>query len=164
MTDHLVTMLFKKSIRCSVALVSSILLPALLLSASCATGKRSVASEPTDAASPSSIEEAWGIRIVALRLAAEGHMLDFRYQVTDPDKARSLLARKIHPYVIDEASGTRLTVPSAPKVGSLRQKTEMPETGKVYFILFSNAAKFVKRGNTVTVVVGDFKAENIVVE
>jgi hypothetical protein len=57
-------------------------------------------------------------------------------------------------------------VPSAGKVGPLRQtvRSGKPEANRNYFILFANPGKYVKPGNKVTVVIGDFKAEDIVVE
>jgi len=61
-----------------------------------------------------------GIEVKGLRLSAAGYMLDFRYRVLDPVKAAPLLERKIQPYLLDEASGARLAVPDAPKVGRLR--------------------------------------------
>jgi hypothetical protein len=49
------------------------------------------------------------------------------------------------------------------KVGLLRSKGK-PEAGRDYFILFGNTGGVVKKGNMVTVVIGDFKVENLVVE
>jgi hypothetical protein len=39
-----------------------------------------------------------------------------------------------------------------------------PKADRQYVVLFSNLNKIVKRGNKVTVVIGDFKAENLTVE
>ena len=112
----------------------------------------------------SCIEGKWGINIVAIRLSAKGYMLDFRYKVVDPKKSLPIFDPKINPYIIDQASGAKCFVPSAPKTGSLRQKTRNPETNRDYFILFSNPGRLVKAGNKVTLVIGDFKAENLTVE
>ncbi len=112
---------------------------------------------------PTSAEEEWGLRIEAVRLTGAGNLLDFRYRVIDPKKVSPLLDRHAKPYLIDQASGVKLTVPNMPKVGSLRAKGK-PETDRVYFILFGNSKGWVKKGSRVTVVVGDFKAENLVVE
>lgn len=81
----------------------------------------------------------------------------------DPDKCSSLFTRQIKPYPIDQASSTKLLVPNPPKVGALRQ-TRKPEANRNYFIIFGNPGGYVKKGNKVTVVIGDFKAENLVVE
>jgi len=108
-------------------------------------------------------EEKWGIKILSLRLSANGYILDFRYSLIDPKKAAPLFDIRNKPYLIDQASGVKCYVPKAPKVGSLRT-TKNPIPGKNYFILFGNPGKFIKVGNKVTVVVGDFKAENLTVE
>jgi len=111
----------------------------------------------------SCIEEKWGIKILSLRVSANGYILDFRYRLIDPKKAAPLFDIKNKPYLIDQASGVKCYVPKGPKVGSLRTtKNSMPN--KNYFILFGNPGKFIKAGNKVTVVVGDFKAENLIVE
>ncbi len=111
-----------------------------------------------------SIEEKWGIRVLNIRQSANGYMLDFRYRVLDPDKASHLFNRKEKPYLIDQESGARFMVPSSPKIGPLRQTSLKPIANRNYFILFANPGKYVKVGNKVTVVIGEFRAENLVVE
>lgn len=111
-----------------------------------------------------SAEETWGIKVVAVRLTANGTMLDFRYQVLDPGKALPLFSREIKPYLVDEATGTEFAVPDLPKVGAVRSKTRDPVAGQEHFILFVNPNGFVKAGNKVTVVIGNFKKANLVVE
>jgi len=110
-----------------------------------------------------SIEEKWGIRILGVRAAAGGSMLDFRYRVLDVTKAAPFFDRKTKPYLIDAKSGARLVVPSSSKLGSLRQTPKFPVPNKNYFVLFANPG-VVKPGGKVTVVIGDFRAENLVVE
>jgi len=129
----------------------------------------SLASQPEQPAGdlsqpPSNLEEQWGIQAVSLRQTAHGHLLDFRYRVLDPQKAATLLRRQNKPYLIDEATGNKLPVPSMPKIGALRQSALTPEAGKVYFVMFQNPNGFVKPGSKVTVVIGDFKAEHLVVD
>jgi hypothetical protein len=110
------------------------------------------------------LEEKWGIRPESLRLSAAGHMLDFRYRVTDPKKAIKIM-KDPNPttYLLDQASKVKLAVPSTPKIGSLRQTDMDPKAGRIYFSLFSNPGGLVKAGNKVTVVIGEFRAENLVV-
>ena len=139
----------------------------LLLAIGCATSPEKSESENAPMKTEAvSLEEKWGIRIEAIRLSAGGYMLDFRYRVIDPDKAVLLTDPKIKPYLIDEASGARFMVPSGGKVGPLRSsfKSGAPEPGRIYFILFANPGKYVKQGNKVTVVIGDFKVENLTVQ
>jgi len=113
---------------------------------------------------PLNREEELGIQVLSIRESAAGHMLDLRYRVKDPEKASLVLSAQMKPYLIDQGSGTRLSVPNMPKMGSLRQKSRQPEADRVYFILFANPGKLVKPGNKVTVVFGDVSIENLVVE
>ncbi len=104
----------------------------------------------------------WGIEVNALRLSANGNMLDFRYRVIDPEKAAILGSAKIKPVLIDQESGAQLHVPSMPKVGQLRS-TQRLVAGKIYTALFANPGAAVKKGQLVTIVFGDFRAENLTV-
>jgi hypothetical protein len=57
----------------------------------------------------------------------------------------------------------QLVVPTLDKVGQLRQSST-PEAGKSYWMGFSNKGRLVKRGDRVDVVIGQFKAQGLVVE
>lgn len=105
-----------------------------------------------------------GIEVTALRLTANGHMLDFRYKVLDPKKAKPMFDKKIKPYLIDHASGAKAEVPMTPKLGALRQAPRISRAGQVYFAIFANPGKLIKAGSKVTVVYGEHKIENLVVE
>ena len=120
--------------------------------------------QETSSNATKSLESKWGIQVDSLRLSAGGFMIDFRYKVLDPVKAATLADRQAKPYLLDQATGAKLSVPRSPKVGPLRQAAENLTAGKVYFALFSNPGKLVKQGNKVTVVVGGFRAENLVVQ
>lgn len=110
------------------------------------------------------IEERWGIDLESLRSTAGGYMLDFRYRVTDPAKAKPLMARRVEPSLVDLKSGTVLSVPRPAKVGPLRSKSDEEVAGRVHFIVFANPGRLVKPGDHVSVVVGDFRAEDLRVE
>ena len=146
---------------------SRFLLLATLVVAASSTGSASVtAPQPVTAASVTaaeSLRERWGIEIVALRESAAGYMLDFRYRVLDPAKAAPLFERKIKPYLIDEATGAKFQVPVPPKTGALRT-TYPPKAGRTYFMFFANPGKYIKPGSRVTVVVGDFRADGLIVQ
>lgn len=115
--------------------------------------KVAVVEEPT-------LEEQWGVEVVALRLTGANYMLDFRYKVTDPDKAAELFERGNKPMLIHNESGAKLEVPRPAKTGPLRP-TNPPEAGRNYFILFSNPG-VVQPGDEVTVTIGDFEAVVVV--
>jgi hypothetical protein len=143
---------------------------ALALAAAFAPGSAAAAetrsSESGSAGGEASdpLVEKWGIQVSSVFLSAGGNMVDFRYRIIDPVKATSLTKPEIKPTLLDESSGARLHVPSSPKVGPMRQTTRQPVAGKLYFMLFANTQHHVKRGDKVTVVAGDFRAENLTVE
>ena len=109
------------------------------------------------------LEEKWGIRILGVRLTAADFLLDFRYRLLDADKAKSLLSRQIKPHLIDQATGKKFEVPTT-KLGPMRQTAVKPQANRNYIIIFANRDKVVQRGSKVTVVVGEFVVENLVVE
>lgn len=111
---------------------------------------------------PPGIEEKWGVTVLSIRLTAAGKMLDYRFRVVDPDKAMVLMKRGDNAYLIDEATGKKLPVPRT-KVGPMRQTGSKPKQGSVYPILFMNLGQVVKPGSKVTVVLGDFRVENLIV-
>ena len=105
----------------------------------------------------------WGIDIIGVRPVSSGQMLTFRYRVLDADKAKPLFDKTAKPFVIDEASGTRLAVPAMENVGELRQST-MLETNRNYFIVFGNPGKIVKSGSKVSLVIGNFRIDDLIVD
>ncbi len=109
------------------------------------------------------IEERWGVQILGIRCTAAGFMLDFRYRVTDAEKASPLFDRATKPYLIDQDTGAKFLVPNPPKTGPLRTSNK-PQQDRVYWMFFGNLGRYVKPGSKVTVVIGDFKAENLTVE
>jgi len=108
-------------------------------------------------------EEKWGIEIESVRPTAGGRLVDFRYRITDAEKASAIFDRRNKAYLLDQASGVALPVPRTAKVGPLRQTNFRADPRRVYFILFSNPG-VVKSGSLVTLVVGDVRFENITVQ
>ena len=109
------------------------------------------------------LAEKWGIEITGLRMTAANHMIDFRYRVLDAEKAASLFERKTKPYLIDQKSEKVLSVPNTAKVGPLRT-SDHPQEGRIYWMFFGNSPGLVQSGNKVTVVIGDFRVENLIVQ
>lgn len=105
----------------------------------------------------------WGIEITSVRLTANDHMIDFRYRVLDADKAKELFVRQNKPRMVHDETGLVLSVPETAKVGPLRN-SNMPKEGKIYWMFFGNAGKLVKPGDTVSVTIGEFEVDDIVVE
>ncbi len=105
----------------------------------------------------------WGVDSLSVKVVESGEIVRFSYRVLDANKAMTLNDKKIEPALIDPRAGVSLVVPSLEQVGQLRQ-TAPPEAGKSYWMAFSNQGRLVRRGDRVTVVIGPFRAEGLVVE
>lgn len=126
-----------------------------------ARARRPQLVEPGRELSP--FERRLGIQIVGLRTSAGGYLLDLRFQVIDPQAAVPLLSRSVQPRLVLE-DGTELFVPTAPKLGRLRQTSTSIRSDGVYFVLFANPARRVRRGQVVSLELGDFRAEQVLVQ
>lgn len=105
----------------------------------------------------------WGIGELHVKVAESGELIRFNYQVFDPSKAAALNDKKTEPALYDGQAGVKLSVPQMEKVGKLRQEST-PKAGMTYWMAFSNPTLAVKRGHRVDVVIGPFRASNLVVE
>lgn len=105
----------------------------------------------------------WGVDSFSVKLAEAGEMVRFTYHVIDPAKAAPLNDKKATPWLFDSAAHVRLEVPTMEKVGQLRQ-TSTPEEGKKYWMAFSNKGRPVKVGDRVSVVIGHFRVDGLVVQ
>jgi hypothetical protein len=112
---------------------------------------------------PADLAKQWGIEVTSIRLTANNYMIDFRYRVLDPVKAKELFVRQNKPALVHQKTGKVLVVPETAKIGPLRNSDD-PKQGKIYWMFFGNAGGLVKTGDQVTVVIGDFRAEDLVVE
>lgn len=105
----------------------------------------------------------WGVEIIGVKPGNSGYMLVFRYRILDPEKAKILNDKQATAYLIDEATGIRLAVPSLENVGEMRTGAP-PESGRTYFMMFGNPGKLVKSGSRVSVVVGNFHVDGLIVD
>lgn len=108
----------------------------------------------------------WGVKPVAIRLTGADYFVDFRYVIVDPEKAKAVLSRgkqNKEIFLLDQQTGKKFSIPVT-KVGPLRSTTLSPKKGRQYTILFSNTGKSIKKGNKVSVIIGEFKVENLTVE
>jgi hypothetical protein len=105
----------------------------------------------------------WGVDSLNVKAVESGELVRFSYRVLDANKAKLLNDKAVDAFLIAPAAGIRLSVPSLEKVGQLRQSST-PETGKSYWMAFSNPGRRVKRGDRVDVVIGQFHADGLVVE
>jgi hypothetical protein len=128
------------------------------------TAKREAgSSDAMTEARAADLAQQWGIEITSIRLTANDHMIDYRYRVLDSDKAADLFERQIKPYLIHQKTEKVLAVPETAKLGPLRN-SNIPQAGKIYWMFFGNANSLVKAGDRVTVVIGEFRIEDLVVQ
>jgi hypothetical protein len=109
------------------------------------------------------IARRFGVDQLQVRSTSSGSSLEFRYRVVDPQKAAMLNDKSAKPYLVDQKTGNRLTVPTMEKIGLLRQ-VATPEPGREYWMVFANPGKLVKPGQRVDVVIGAFRASSLTVE
>jgi hypothetical protein len=105
----------------------------------------------------------WGADSFSVKSVESGQIIRFSYRVLDADKAKVLNDEKVQPSLIDTQAGVQLIVPSLEKIGALRQ-TAAPEAGKNYWMAFSNRGRKVKPGDRVSVVIGSFRVDNLIVQ
>jgi len=107
----------------------------------------------------------WGVDSLVVKYTESGEVIRFSYRVLDGEKAKQLNDKKAEPALIDPRAGVKLVVPSLEQVGLLRQTPSgKPEVGKIYWMAFSNKGRPVKRGDHVDIVIGNFRAEGLVVD
>jgi hypothetical protein len=108
-------------------------------------------------------ETAWGISELRVKATESGGLIRFTYRVVNPYKATALNDKRAEPALIDTQAGVKLVVPEMEKVGKLRQSST-PKEGMTYWMAFSNPTRVVKRGHRVDVVIGNFRADGLIVE
>lgn len=104
---------------------------------------------------------------MTVRLAASEFLIDLRYRVRDVSRAQPLLERKLHPVLVNEATGDRYYIPQAPKLGALRQSAtsrQPAQVDKVYFMLFANPDRRLRSGDKVTLYAGDSIVKDLLVQ
>jgi hypothetical protein len=102
----------------------------------------------------------YGIDIKMVGVTAAGGLLDFRYQVVDPDKANAVIHDlDLYPVFIVEDTGETIAMRSLPH----SHGTNL-ELGSSYYFLLPNANSAVHPGDPLTVVIGDARLEHVVAQ
>ena len=130
-----------------------------------AEARRLAALQPDPGPDTKALAEKWGVEVIGMSMTSAGYMLDFRFRVLDADKALPLFEHRIKPYVVADKSDIKLPTPMAPKVGAFRptNRGKNIKADKTYYMVFANPDNYVKPGEKVSVVIGDFRAENMTV-
>ena len=128
------------------------------------TTKAEKTKKPEPTKKLEAIKEKWGVAEFNVRLTAVNSMLDIRYRVVDKKKAEPLFVRKDLPYIRHEKSGNTFGIPASPKIGFMRQAPKFIKDGRVYFFLVANPGRYIKKGDLITIIMGDMNAEHIIVQ
>jgi hypothetical protein len=120
-----------------------------------------VTAKNTPGATPSSSQATpGGVEIVAVTTAADGAYIMVQF------RAPARLARGWNQgvvAVVDESSGNEYTeIPSVGTIGPLISKPK--QDGQLGFVMLTNAPVPMKPGDLVTVILGDFKQEHLVIQ
>ena len=105
----------------------------------------------------------WGVDSIGAKAVESGELIKFSYRVIDADKAKTLNDKDNEPAMYVPSLHAKLVVPTLEKVGQLRQSST-PEPGRFYWMVFSNPGRVVKKGDRVTVVIGQFHIDGLIVE
>ncbi len=105
----------------------------------------------------------WGIDSISVKLVESGELVRFSYRVVDPVRASALNDKQNAATLDDPQAGVSLAIPTMENIGPLRQGVP-PEAGRSYWMTFSNKGRRVARGHRVDVIIGQFRASNLVVD
>jgi hypothetical protein len=111
----------------------------------------------TELVSTDELAAHYGIDVNLIAVTAAGGLIEFRYQVVDPDKAdRITHDPTLAPAFVVEDTGETLVMKSAPHHHGAELRL-----GGTYFILMANAHNAVHRGTELTLVIGDLRVEHL---
>lgn len=114
----------------------------------------------TELAGPEELAAVYGIDVDLIAVTAAGGLIEFRYQVVDPDKAdRIVHDPALAPIFVVEDTGETLVMSSPPHHHGAEIRL-----GGTYFFLMANAHNAVHRGALLTLVIGDLRMEHLEVE
>jgi hypothetical protein len=114
----------------------------------------------TTAVSARGLAARYGIDVKLLAVTAAGGLIDLRYQVVDPDKANPVVHDPgLFPRLIVERTGVTIGIRSLPH----HHKTEL-QLGGTYYFLLANANNAIRKGERVTLVMGDARLEHLVAQ
>ena len=156
------------AVRTKPMLLAGLLAGSILSSSVLALAARGRHGHPAYIGAPETRKEAffkqtWGIDQVDLHTIASGSMVQFRYRVLDPERAKLLNDKKAEPHLIEETTGIKLKVEEGERIGKLRT-TPPPQAGRVYWIIFGNSAHIVRHKSRVSLVIGNLRMDSLVVD
>jgi len=130
------------------------------------SGPETAAGIAVESTSPevASARQDWGIEVVGLYRAFHGRVLDLRYNILDVGRAAAVPEESGHIYLIDQVSGRKTVLPNSPRTGSVPQNPQKLQAGRTYSMSFPNPGAQFQSGDKLTLVIGSFRAENLLVQ
>jgi len=105
----------------------------------------------------------WGVDKLRANYTSSGNLIKFSYRVVQPKLAKTLGDHENTPELIGIRSNAVLHIPTMEKIGQLRQMSAA-EADKDYWMVFSNKGNLVRPGDEVSVIIGKFRADGLIVE
>jgi hypothetical protein len=105
----------------------------------------------------------WGVDKLKASSTNSGNLIKFSYRVLQPKRAAALGNHENTPELIGIRSNAVLHIPTMEKIGQLRQLSAA-QADKEYWMVFSNKGNLVKPGDEVSVIIGKFRADGLIVE
>ena len=109
------------------------------------------------------MEEKFGIKFTILAMTSGNGLVDMRYTVLDPTKAETVHGGEdasVVPRIIDKATGKTVRISGV--MPHMRGVALVK--GRTYSMLYGNSGNTLRAGSIVTIVVGDLKITDVVVQ
>jgi hypothetical protein len=108
------------------------------------------------AVSAADLADRSGVRITRVAVSGDGGLVDVRYQVVDPARAHAVHAEGTPPALVDQATGLVLN-----RLLMGHSHTGALTPAVTYYLVFENPGGWIRRGGTVTVLLGDAQVEDV---
>jgi hypothetical protein len=105
------------------------------------------------------LESTYGIRITKIAVTGGGGLVDVRFTVLDPVKARPILEHGSRPRLVAVDGGAVLEAPAHGLMRNVRLQKDA-----ACFLLYPNARNAIQAGTRVALAFGDVKAEPVVAQ
>ena len=107
--------------------------------------------------------QVWGVDRLRANYTSSGNLIRFTYRVLNPKLAAPLGDHVNTPEMVGIRSNAVLHIPTMEKIGQLRQMSP-GEANREYWMVFSNKGNLVKPGDEVSVIIGKFRADGLIVQ
>ncbi len=107
-------------------------------------------------ATEAALQEKWGVRVSHIAVLADGGLVDFRFQIIDPDKAAPLFDLTTRPILYVEKNGGMVDSLYHPPHGH----NIVP--GQSQYFIYNNTKGAIHSGDAVSVVIGDMRLEHVI--